>query len=407
MKVLILAYACEPDQGSEPEIGWQWALQMARFHDVSVITRSNNREGIEKGLRQLAPDQPRPRFFYDDAGPLVLWAKKRFQLHSLYYLLWQRRVRRLVSEVVAQERYDLIHHLTFGALRHPTAIWHHGVATLWGPVGGMSDFPVQLFARSNWRLRANALLRRVDSWVRGRFLGLTRRRGRASSLVLASHPEAVTVFRCCGVVASLFSAIGIEPHLVAAGPRPLRAGPLRLLFVGRLMEEKGVELALEALARTGQELTLTWVGRGPARAQMERLANRLGLVGRVYFAGAIPRDRVIEEMDRHDLFLFPSVYDSGGFAVLEAMARGLPVICLDSGGPAVSLAHGGGIVVPVTTREEVVARLAEAIRRFDEDRTFLHRMSAEARQAILEHHLWEKRSEALSAFYNQATGKGL
>ena len=58
LRVLISAYACEPGKGSEPEVGWQWALQMARFHDVTVLTRTNNREAIEKELVLLRGKQP-------------------------------------------------------------------------------------------------------------------------------------------------------------------------------------------------------------------------------------------------------------------------------------------------------------------------------------------------------------
>ncbi len=50
LKVLISAYACEPNKGSEPEVGWQWALQMAKYHEVTVLTRTNNRAGIEREL---------------------------------------------------------------------------------------------------------------------------------------------------------------------------------------------------------------------------------------------------------------------------------------------------------------------------------------------------------------------
>lgn len=51
MKVLVSAYACEPNHGSEPAVGWNWVTQIATFADVTVITRENNRYSIEKELR--------------------------------------------------------------------------------------------------------------------------------------------------------------------------------------------------------------------------------------------------------------------------------------------------------------------------------------------------------------------
>src|SRR5215470_8353944 len=96
LKVLISAYSCEPGKGSEPEVGWQWALQMARFHNVTVLTRSNNRAGIEAGLATVA-EAGRPRFIYYDLDPILLTLKRRFGLTRFYYALWQRDAWRFIS----------------------------------------------------------------------------------------------------------------------------------------------------------------------------------------------------------------------------------------------------------------------------------------------------------------------
>src|SRR3954468_6504356 len=96
LKVLISAYACEPGKGSEPEVGWQWSLQMARFHDVTVLTRANNGPAIEGALAHLRGHQPLPRFVYHDRHKLLLGVKRRLGSVQLYYLLWQRSARRLI-----------------------------------------------------------------------------------------------------------------------------------------------------------------------------------------------------------------------------------------------------------------------------------------------------------------------
>src|SRR5580704_17027210 len=89
LKVLISAYACEPNKGSEPEVGWQWALQMAQYHDVTVLTRANNRAVIEKELALLRGTRPLPEFIYHDEGPFWLWLKRRFKAIRVYYVIWQ------------------------------------------------------------------------------------------------------------------------------------------------------------------------------------------------------------------------------------------------------------------------------------------------------------------------------
>src|SRR5437588_12958155 len=101
LKVLISAYACEPDKGSEPEVGWQWALQMARFHDITVLTRANNRAVIESELEKLQGQRPLPTFVYHDRGALMLQVKSSFKAIHLYYLLWQRSAREVIANLHA------------------------------------------------------------------------------------------------------------------------------------------------------------------------------------------------------------------------------------------------------------------------------------------------------------------
>ena len=87
MKVLVSAYACEPGKGSEPEVGWQWVNQIARFHETWVITRANNREAIEKALTKSPINNL--HFVYVDLPEWArFWKKGRSGVH-LYYYLWQ------------------------------------------------------------------------------------------------------------------------------------------------------------------------------------------------------------------------------------------------------------------------------------------------------------------------------
>src|SRR5258707_12973178 len=91
LKVLISAYACEPNKGSEPEVGWQLALHMAKFHDITVLTRANNQANIEKGLSEHIG--PHPNFLYYDLPKWVLTLKRRGLPVALYYFFWQMGVR--------------------------------------------------------------------------------------------------------------------------------------------------------------------------------------------------------------------------------------------------------------------------------------------------------------------------
>ncbi len=108
-----------------------------------------------------------------------------------------------------------------------------------------------------------------------------------------------------------------------------------LLYAGQLLHWKGVHLAIEAFAKaltTHPGLKFTIIGSGTFRDRLEAQVRALGLLPHVEFIQHVPQADLFEHYRKAHLFLFPSLHDSGGFVVLEAMARGLPVICLDRGG---------------------------------------------------------------------------
>ena len=133
LKVLLSAYACEPGRGSEPEVGWQWAIHLAQLHDVTVVTRSNNREPIEHGLAALP--QPHPKFIYFDLSARMQSAKRAGLPVALYYFLWQRAVAKFVAPQLAE--FDLIHHITFNSFRQPGSWRDCGKPIVLGPLGGV------------------------------------------------------------------------------------------------------------------------------------------------------------------------------------------------------------------------------------------------------------------------------
>ncbi|HEY7272036.1 MAG TPA: glycosyltransferase family 4 protein [Actinoplanes sp.] len=125
-------------------------------------------------------------------------------------------------------------------------------------------------------------------------------------------------------------------------PRPAPVTALcRWLFVGGLIERKGVRWLLEAFAicrRDDPALTLTLVGEGELRPELEQRAAELGVAEFVRFVGAVPPARALRLMHEHDVLVHPSRYETFGVVVMEAVAAGLPVIVTRCGGPEQTLA---------------------------------------------------------------------
>jgi glycosyltransferase involved in cell wall biosynthesis len=405
ISVLLSAFACEPGIGSEPEVGWQWALQLARFHDVTVLTQSKNQPAIEKELSRLRGSQSEPRFVFHSLSERVQRLRRHTFGFKLHYVLWQKSAQAIVATLHRERPFALMHHITFAGFRYPTAVWGRGVPAIWGPVGGAESIPVSLLP---WRHPVSLLLegtRNFHNFLHANRFSAFTRRARASTLLLATTREMQQLFARFGFSAEIMPTIGIHAAEFPWREHRTPEGPLKLLFVGNMQALKGIDLALEALSKSGAQAAFTLVGDGAYRNAAERLTARLGLQDRVVFTGRLPREKVLQLYAEHDLLLFPSLHDTGGYAVIEAMLNQLPVICLDCAGPALAVGKHCGRKIPLGPRHDVIAGLSAAIAAYDQNRTALIQEGVAARQAVLQNYDWTRKAERMNELYRAAVGK--
>jgi glycosyltransferase involved in cell wall biosynthesis len=176
-------------------------------------------------------------------------------------------------------------------------------------------------------------------------------------------------------VARAVQKIGLQPkrsayipngvpmsQCIAQGPRE---SAHRLVFVGRLVYQKGLDLLFPCLTRLKKEglhFQLTVVGDGELRPGLEKLAQALGIEGQVRFMGEQPQDVVAEELARADFFVLPSRYEGLSNAALEALACGLPCLLSRCGGLDTFLTKETGWVFDAHDPEEMGSVLGEALR---------------------------------------------
>lgn len=124
-----------------------------------------------------------------------------------------------------------------------------------------------------------------------------------------------------------------------------------------------MHIAIEAMSRLVAHVPdahLTIVGNGPEEARLKSEVAQRNLGGNVTFVSWIPQQQLLSVYDNHDVFVFPSLHDSGGWVVLESLCKGLPVACLNLGGPKEIVTPASGIIVDTTGLDTagVAARLA-------------------------------------------------
>jgi glycosyltransferase involved in cell wall biosynthesis len=355
MRILAFAYACEPGRGSEPGAGWSWARMLAGLGETWVVTRANNRAAIEAGLAGL-PEADRLRFVYVDLPERARrWKRGRRGVH-LYYLLWQLAALRAAREAHRRQRFDLVWHLTLANVWFGSVAPLVGPPAVYGPVGGGARVPWRLLPTLGVRGAATEAVR-ASVELGARYANpLARLAWRRSRLVLVQNPETRRWLpRRHRGRAELLPNVVLD---LPAGPgRRGHPGPPTAAYAGDLLPLKGVALALRTVAQL-PEWRLLVAGSGPDEARLRRLAHTLGLDGRVEFLGWLPRERLLELLGSQvDVFLFPSLRDQAPWAVAEARALGLPVVCLGVGGPP----QLGGRAVPAAGPAGTVRGLARAL----------------------------------------------
>lgn len=364
MKILLSAFACDPQFGSDEEVGWRWAVEAARQgHQVCVLTRASHREAIEAELARSGT-LPGLRFEYVDAPRVHALLARINRRNHLYYYLWQWLGLQRAQALLAQgERFDLVHHVTWVSFRQPSFLGTLGLPFVFGPVAGGDEIPPGYARRFSFRQRLMEGARRaLNACVR--FDPLMRQTFRSATRLYVTSPAHLRRLPAFArAKARVELAIASAP--TPAGVRTSGGGQQRLLFVGRALGLKGMDYGLEAFARAQRQrpgLRLSVVGDGPELARWQAQAAALGVADAVQWLGWLPRAQVQDLYASHDALLCPSLRDSGGFVVLEALQAGLPVVCFALGGPGVMVdASVGAAVAAELDQDATIQRYAQAL----------------------------------------------
>jgi glycosyltransferase involved in cell wall biosynthesis len=360
MRLLLSAYACRPNAGSEPGVGWNWATHLAaRGIDVHVLVAARNRDPIEAGLQ----DNARPNLHFTYVAVPHSWAKRNEALH---YVCWQAEAVNAARKLANEFHFDLAHHVTYASVHVPSQLWRLGIPLVFGPVGGGQKAPASMlkyFGAEKTKEQCRTLTTRALT-----VSPLHRQWLRRMSLVLAANRDTLNLVRALGCKNSSLMCDTAIPAAYFA-PKPMnfeaRRGTLKLLWVGRMLTRKALPLALDALKEVHMDVTLTIAGDGMDPESVQRMIRERNLQHRVFWKGSrLTWSELRTAYSEHDAMLFTSLRDSFGSQVLEAMAMGLPIITLDLHGAHDFVPEGASLKVSVGRPDETVRNLADAIGKY-------------------------------------------
>lgn len=415
-RVLVIAEAANPEWVSVPLVGWSLAAALREVAEVHLVTQIRNREailraGLQEGENFTAVDtEALAAPMYRVAELLRMGSGKGWTtvaaLGTLIYPYFERLVWKRFSADIRAGRYDIVHRIT---PLTPTTVSpiarkcaRAGVPFVVGPLNGGVPWPSGFEAE---RLREREWL----SYVRGAYTALPGRMAMyaASSAVLAgSRHTASEVPRRAADRTFWLPENAIDParfNRVAVAPGE---GPLRAVFIGRLVPYKGPDMLVEATTkalRSGR-LALDIVGDGPMRAGLEAQVAAAGVTESVTFHGQLDHRDVQDVASRAQIFTFPSIREFGGGVVLEAMALGVVPVVVDYAGPGELVDERVGYKLPIGSRAEIVAGFSAAIEMILSDPRQLCSRSEAARRRVADHYTWSAKAAKVARVYDWVRG---
>lgn len=365
MRVLLSAFACDPVFGSDEEVGWQWAKELSkRGMDVHVMTRASHQASIEDYVAKTGQCKD-VTFHYVDLPFLHSLLKRVNRRNHIYYYFWQCKALIAAKTLHLQYKFDLVHHVTWVSFRQPSLMGFLGIPMIFGPVAGGDSIPQGYAKHFSFKQRVIEYTRALMNQM-VRFDPLMRMTFKhAYKIIFTSEAHIALVPRYAQEKSLVELAIGVSDEGV------LNHGSLnqhqvfasKLLFAGRCIGWKGMDIGLRAFAQVHAmrpQARLTVIGDGADKARWVKLAQELNLP--VDWLGWMPKEQVVAAYSEYDLLFYPSLRDSGGFVVLEALEQGLPVASFKLGGPGVVVDGSCGVAVPpASSLDETITRYAAAV----------------------------------------------
>lgn len=403
MKVLLSAYACEPGRGTELGVGWNTAWEIAKYHEVWVLTRPDDgREAIEAELsRNPNPNLHFVYFTLPVLGSIWRFGSIAFLIH---YYFWQVQAYFVARRLHQEIDFDLAHHVTFVRHSTPSFLALLPIPFIWGPVGGGESAPDPFWRDFSFRNRVYEILRSAARWFgeRDPFARMTARR---STIVrVTTQDTAIRVQQMGAQKIEVFPEASLTKEeivrLTKCASTDITA--VRFISMGRLLHWKGFHLGLRAFALAALPEAEYWVlGDGPERQRLEALAAELGIANQVKFWNRLPRDEALQKLGTCTALVHPSLHDSGGWVCLEAMTAARPVICLDLGGPAIQVTDKTGFKVNAPDPDLAVEGLAAAMVRLANDPELSLSMGQAGQLRVKEFYNWESRGQQICQLYEE------
>lgn len=388
--ILLSSYSCNPYNGSEDGIGWHWTLELSRgFSDATVylVTKKANEVDTRKGIEEQGLSNV--KLVIVDLPYCLNWYREHNSMfHHMYYIAWQRLAYRWAKK--SKINFDVVHHVTMNDFRI-TGSMHKlkNAYTIFGPVGGGQMTPPALKCYDG-----GGILEKVRSLVNNTIPDMPHYKkalkGFDKVYAINKETEALLPESCRGN--RLFElALADELRNLAVAQRD--NSPVRIMYMGRFIEKKGVILLLDIMKQMPKELDyeLLIYGLGPLEEQMRNIINEHSL-NRVKLIGKVEHTQISSVYASSDIFIMPSLRETSGNVLIEAMAHKLPLTALDMSICSDLKEHDCGLFVNTNqSREEIINDFVKHLTELVNDRALRQRLGENGYAYVNRELVWEQK----------------
>ena len=400
LKILINAYACCPDMGSEPGMAWNWCVNLARYCELYIITEGEFKDKIEEKLKVL-PQAKNMHFYYNPVSEKVrrmCWNQGDWRFYR-YYRQWQWKTYEMAKGIIAKVPIDIVHQLNMIGFREPGYLWKiEEIPFVWGPVDAKERFPVAYLCGAGMWVKLKIRLKNFLTIYQLKYSMRVRAAVKSASCVLSASSNSQQTFKkYFGLDSPLLNETGcnVQTH---CNLNSSDKNVLNILWVGKMDFRKQLGLALGSLAYTkNTNMQLHIVGGGDT-TYYRNLAISLGVKERCKWYGAISHEKVQKIMQESDLFFFTSVSEGTPHVVLEAIDNYLPVLCFDTCGQGDVVNEQVGIKIPLSNPKQSVKDFAGKIEYLYAHRELLAQFSQNCRQRQIELS-WDIKAKRMITIY--------
>ena len=377
--VLISAYTCCPNRGSEPGNGWNWLMgYLQNGYTVHCVTSDRYVKEIQGFC--LEHKLEGITFYFTSIQFSSLARKVPFLGDYLHYYLWLIKARPIIKRLAVDISFTHAHHVTYSSIKFGTPLYNLNTKIVLGPLGGgeLPDKSLRKYLGKSYYFEA-------FKYAMGDFLSAinptVRSSVKSADCILVSNEIAANIIKKYTSISlvQMFDA-GLADYFSCKFIDRDLNGVINIIWIGRMLPRKGLNLAIEAVAQLPKDFNFHFyiVGDGPLKEISENTIREYHLQEKTTFTGKLPHDQIKSVFEKAHLLLFPSLIDSCPMQVFEAMANSLPVVTLNHQGMKDQVTEKTGIKIDITNQANYPELLSEGILSVVKDKDIYQKLSVNA-----------------------------